>query len=137
MGWFLSAFSIRNSADKKTKNVAVNVFIGVMAANTVMIASLFVASFVLSGVLIQMPIDDAARRKVACGIDDNVSCTGCNGELPGQCPEWEIEDVTRILQTQLKQSATVAAILILYAISVLRFGFVLRKHLSMYQIDYV
>ena len=108
-----------------------------MASNTVMIASLFVASFVLSGVLLQVPIDDAARRKVACGIDDNVSCTGCNGELLEQCPEWRIDDVTRILQTQLKQSATVAAILILYSISVLRFGFVLRKHLSMYQIDYV
>jgi hypothetical protein len=139
MGWFLSTFSIRNSIDKKNKNIAVLVFIGVMAANTVMLATLFVASIMFSANLVQGNIGESERGKVACFVDKIGTCTDCDDlTLPrDRCPEWSLLDVTKILQTQLKQSATLAAIFILYAISVLRFGFVLRKHLSMYQIDYV
>jgi tellurite resistance protein TehA-like permease len=137
MGWFLSTFSIRNSIDKKNKNLAVIIFIGVMAANTVMLATLFVASIMFSANMVQAPIGEKERGNVACFVDTIGTCTNCNATLLERCPEWILEDVTKILQTQLKQSATLAAIFILYAISVLRFGFVLRKHLSMYQIDYV
>ena len=166
LGWFLSTFQIRNSADKKNKNVAVIIFIGklhqklnrtiivdtlhatdtfcsssitgVMAANTVTLATLFVASIIFSADLVNAPIDESARGEVACQIDRGASCTMCDAVLHrDRCPEWTLDDVTKILQTQLKQSATLAAIFILYAISALRFGFLLRKHLSMYQIDYV
>lgn len=51
--------------------------------------------------------------------------------------EWTNQDVTRIIQTQLKQSATLAAIFFLYAFSALRFGFSLRLSVSRYEIDYV
>jgi hypothetical protein len=138
LGWFLSTFQIRNSADKKNKNVAVIIFIGVMAANTVMLATLFVASIIFSADLVNAPIDQNARGEVACQVDGGASCTMCDADIASdRCPEWTLEDVTKILQTQLKQSATLAAIFILYSISVLRFGFLLRKHLSLYQIDYV
>jgi hypothetical protein len=137
LGWFLSTFQIRNSADKKNKNVAVIIFIGVMAANTVMLATLFVASIIFSADLVNAPIDESARGEVACQVDRGASCTMCDAKIArNRCPEWILDDVTLILQTQLKQSATLAAIFILYAISALRFGFLLRKHLSMYQIDY-
>ena len=51
--------------------------------------------------------------------------------------EWTSQDVARIIQTQLKQSATLAAIFFLYAFSALRFGFSLRGSVSKYEIDYV
>jgi hypothetical protein len=139
IGWFLSSFSIRNAADKKTKNIAVNIFIMIMATNCILIISLFAGSIVLSGVLDNdNDVARSGRGEVACLVDQNVTCTQCGySDKEDRCPEWDVEDVARILQTQLKQSATVAAILILYAVSVLRFGFVLRRHLSMYQIDYV
>jgi hypothetical protein len=138
MGWFLSAFSIRNSSDKKTKNMAVIIIIGVMAANCVMLAALFVASIIFSSNLVTSPIEESERGEVACFADRSVTCTQCDAEnFSERCPEWTLEDVTQILQSQLKQSATLAAIFIVYAISVMRFGVTLRRHLSMYQIDYV
>jgi hypothetical protein len=139
-GWFLSTFSIRSNIDKKNKNVAVIIVIGVMAANTVMLATIFVASIMFSGALLVTPLGEEGRGAVACIVDRGVTCTNCDDDaIPSStvCPEWTLEEVTTILQTQLKQSATLAAIFILYSISVLRFGFVLRKHLAMYQIDYV
>lgn len=138
LGWFLSAFTIRNNIDKNNKNVAVLIVIGVMAANTVMLAAIFVASIMFSGNLLITPIDQSARGQVACFVDRGVSCTCCDCEITEDvCPEWTLEEVTKILQSQLKQSGTLAAIFILYSISVLRFSFVLRKHLTLYQIDYV
>jgi hypothetical protein len=136
MGWFLSTFSIQDNIDKKKKSIAVIVFIVVMAANTVLLATLFVSSLILSAELIESPIDESDRGTIACYVDGGGTCTQC-GETGRECPEWTLEEVTNILRTQLKQSATIAAIFFLYSISVLRFGFVLRKHLSMYQIDYV
>ena len=35
LGWYLSTFTIQNNKDKKTKNIAVIIFISIMAANTV------------------------------------------------------------------------------------------------------
>ncbi|CAJ1943148.1 unnamed protein product [Cylindrotheca closterium] len=137
-GWLLSSFSIQDNHDKKRKSIAVIVFIVVMATNTVLLVTLFVASIVLSAALLESPIDEADRGEIACYIDLGGTCTGCGDSVGGnQCPEWGLDEVTSILQTQLKQSATIAMICFLYCISVLRFGFVLRKHLSLYQIDYV
>ena len=103
-----------------------------------MLATIFVASIMFSGNLLLAPIGESERGEVACFVDRGVSCTNCDALIPrNRCPEWTLEEVTKILQTQLKQSATLAAIFFLYAVSVLRFGFVLRRHLAMYQIDYV
>lgn len=138
-GWLLSSFSIQDNLDKKRKNIAVIVFIVVMATNTVLLVTLFVASIVLSAALLESPINEADRGEIACYIDLGGTCSGCgsDSDAGNQCPEWGLDEVTSILQTQLKQSATIAMICFLYCISVLRFGFVLRKHLSLYQIDYV
>lgn len=137
-GWFLSAYTIRNHGDKQTKNVAVIVMIFVMTSNVIMLATIFGASILFSADLINAPIDESQRGEVACGVDRGVSCTNCDATVHSErCPEWSLEDVTKILQTQLKQSATLAAIFILYAIGVLRFAVTLRRHLSLYQIDYV
>jgi len=109
-----------------------------MAANVVMLATIFVTSILFSANLINVPIDESQRGIVACNVDRGETCTRCDDLIPSlRCPEWTLQEVTTILQTQLKQSATLASIFILYAVSVLRFGVTLRKHLSLYQIDYV
>jgi hypothetical protein len=137
-GWFLSVYTIQNHGDKQTKNVAVILMVIMMAANVVMLGTIFVASILFSANLLVAPIDESQRGEVACTVDRNQTCTQCDAlSASDQCPEWSLEEVTTILQAQLKQSATLAAIFILYAVSVLRFGVTLRKHLSLYQIDYV
>lgn len=139
-GWYLSVFTIRNSSDKQTKSVAVIIFIFVMFANALMLGVIFVACILLSTNLITSAITEEQVDDVACRLDFDISCTQCDldpSEDLRRCPEWSENDVTRILLTQLKQSASLAAIFILYAVSMLRFGVTLRTYLSRYQIDYV
>eukprot|EP00934_Nitzschia_sp_Nitz4_P002020 Nitzschia sp. Nitz4//scaffold35_size145790//96905//99466//NITZ4_003040-RA/size145790-augustus-gene-0.136-mRNA-1//-1//CDS//3329549154//2020//frame0 len=137
-GWFLSAYTIKNQGDKKTKNLAVIILITVMVCAVLLLTAIVVASLLFSANLLETPVREGERGEVACVVDHGASCTNCDAEIPSnRCPEWTLDDVTTILRAQLKQSATLASIFILYAISVLRFGITLRKHLSMYQIDYV
>jgi hypothetical protein len=137
-GWFLSAFTIRNHSDKQTKNIAVITMIIMMAANVAMLAAIFVGSLQYAASLHNSPINESERGVVACKVDRNATCTMCDEiHAPDRCPEWTIDEVTQIMQTQLKQSAALAAIFIIYALGVLRFGITLRQHLSLYQIDYV
>lgn len=138
-GWFLSAYTINNQGDKKTKSIAAIVLIIMMAVNVAILAAIFIGSILLAASLINSPIDEKERGVVACQVDRGTSCTMCAEEVDAadRCPEWSLDEVTKIIQTQLKQSATLGAIFILYAISVLRFALTLRKHLSLYQIDYV
>jgi hypothetical protein len=83
-------------------------------------------------------LKEGQRARIACSIDTVDSCTLCGNRLGlTECPEWSTEDVFKVLQTQLKQSATLAAIFLVYSLGALRFGFVLRKHVRQYQIDYV
>jgi hypothetical protein len=134
MGCCLSSYSIRSNADKRRKGTAVIIFILVLAVNASLLATLFVTSIVWST---QVELNDAQRGDIACLINNN-DCTNCDASLSEErCPEWSVEDVTSILQTQLKQSASLAAIFILYAVNVMSYGINLRKHLSQYQIDYV
>ncbi|KAG7363351.1 hypothetical protein IV203_026711 [Nitzschia inconspicua] len=134
MGCCLSSFSIRSNADKRRKGSGVIIFIGVLAVNASLLATLFVTSIVWSS---KVQLNNSQRGDIACLIDDN-DCTNCDAALSAdKCPEWSVEDVTSILQTQLKQSASLAAIFILYAVNVMSYGVNLRKHLSQYQIDYV
>lgn len=134
MGCCLSSFSIRSNADKRRKGTGVIIFIGVLAVNASLLATLFITSIVWST---QVQLNDGQRGDVACLIAET-DCTDCDAALPeDRCPEWSVADVTSILQTQLKQSASLAAIFILYAVNVMSYGINLRKHLSQYQIDYV
>lgn len=97
---------------------------------------IFVASISYSVALVDIPITPDQQQFIACGVDTADSCSNCDPDAP-KCPEWSLEDVTAVLQTQTKGSATLAILFFLYSFSALRFGFVLRKHVTMYQIDYV
>jgi hypothetical protein len=134
MGCCLSSYSVRSNVDKRRKGTAVMVFIGVLAVNASLLATLFVTSIAWST---QVKLNSSQRGDIACLINNN-DCTNCDAELAAdKCPEWSVADVTAILQTQLKQSASLAAIFMLYAVNVMSYGINLRRHLSRYQIDYV
>ena len=110
-----------------------------MSVASFILTVVFVASISYSVALVDIPITEDQQHDIACGVDTANSCSNCNGMNPNapKCPEWSFEDVKRVLQTQTKGSATLAVIFFLYSFSALRFGFVLRKHITMYQIEYV
>jgi hypothetical protein len=135
-GWSIKAFSILSVQHKRQKLAAIVIFIITMAATLVLLASIFSASIVFSVNLVSSPIDEESRGNIACFLDQANSCTRCDFE-EDRCPEWSQDDVTKVLQTQAKSSAALAAIFLVHAFTALRFGFGLRKHIIMYQIDYV
>ena len=107
---------------------------------------IFTASLVYSLDIVKVTFEDNRRGIIACYVDSNSSsCTNCDCDEPEfycppearQCPEWTSRDVSRIVQTQLKQSVTLAAIFFIYAFSALRFGLDLRRSQIKYQIAYV
>ena len=122
-------------------------------------AGVFAGSVLVSTDLVDVPLSEANRGRGACAIDTAQSCSYCGNRIGiPECPEWTEDDgtitllwvcfrmqpeltflssVIKVLLTQYKSSATFAAIFILYAISAMRFGIVLKRHISMYQIDYV
>lgn len=65
LGWFISAFSILNSRDKRNKNIAITTFIIFMAATFVMLTTIFAASIAVSVSLVDIPIDDGLRGIVS------------------------------------------------------------------------
>jgi len=134
MGWFLSTFSIRSNVDKQYKSNAALILVVVLFINAFVLLSVFVASFIWS---YNLKLSDGERGSIACKIN-NDQCTDCEAEIEAlRCPEWPLGEITCIVRRQLKQSAVMAAIFILYDLNVMIHGFNLRKHLSMYQIDYV
>jgi len=133
MGWFLSAFSIRSNIDKQNKSNAVLILILVLFLNAALLIAIFIVSILWS---YRMDLTELERGDIACDIK-NSQCTGCDELGEKRCPEWSFLDITNIKRRQLKQSATLAAIFLLYDINVTMHGLNLRNHLSMYQIDYV
>ena len=112
------------------------------------LGSIFTASLIYSLDIVRVSFDEVRRGVIACYVDAAGSCSNCNCSLAEveqdtcvssepQCPEWTSQDVSKIIQTQLKQSATLAAIFFIYAFSALRFGFGLRYSQAQYQIAYV
>lgn len=111
--------------------------------------AIFTASLAYSLDIVKVELKDNFRGTIACYVDAVGSCSNCKcldddtcipeegAEEVVICPEWTSQDVSKIIQTQLKQSATLAAIFFIYAFSALRFGFVLCKAQSKYQIAYV
>ena len=108
-------------------------------------AAVFVASIIYSLNIVSVPFEDDARGAIACVVAATTSeCSNCpplNTTLYGLndtvCPEWAWEDVLRVIQTQLKSSAIMGGIFLIYALSALRFGFTLRSHINAYEIEYV
>jgi hypothetical protein len=144
LGWFISGYSVLNSRDKQHKKIAVSLFITTIILTIFFVGAIFAASVVFSVDIVDYGINDDDRGQIACSVDTANSCTNCfdkndinNRNEMRQCPEWTDSDILKVLQTQLKQSATLAAIFLIYAFSALRFGFILRSHVSRYQIEYV
>lgn len=124
------------TSDKRRKLFALTVFVVLMLSSIVMLAVLFGFSVAISLALKQYPISDEIRGRYACFLDQTQGCTRCD-EPYGRCPEWSKNDVISVLQSQAKTAATLAAIFILYSFGSVKHGFTMRKHISMYQIDYV
>ena len=144
LGWFISGYSVLNSRDKQHKKIAVSLFITTIILTIFFVGAILAASVVFSVDIVDYGINDDDRGQIACSVDTANSCTNCfdkndinNRNEMRQCPEWTDSDILKVLQTQLKQSATLAAIFLIYAFSALRFGFILRSHVSRYQIEYV
>lgn len=149
LGWFISAKTVLNTRDKKQKEIAIFIFIVMMCFTIIAVGAIFTASLVYSLDIVRVSLKDDRRGTIACYVDATSSCTNCecpalsaesgldcHSDTP-RCPEWTSQDVSRIVQTQLKQSATLAAIFFIYAFSALRFGLDLRRSQSKYQIAYV
>ena len=139
LGWYISVSSITNTRHKRNKLICIVCFIILMTLIVASLIALFAASVAFSSSFVDIPLTDSQRGDLACFLDQAASCTNCDlpqGD-PNRCPEWTVSDVTKVIQTQAKSSASLAAILMLYAFSALRFGWAMRKHIRMYQIQYV
>jgi len=136
LGSYSSNTSILSTSQKRQKLVTASMFIGSMALAFLLLFALLVACILLSLALDHLALTPRQRGSVACFLDPFDDCTNCDGTVD-RCPEWSVEDVRSVLQTQIKASATVAAIFILHSFSVFRFGLTLRRHIATYQIGFV
>jgi hypothetical protein len=146
LGWFISVRTVYSTRDKTRKLGAICIFIAMMCLTIMSIASILSASIIFSIRIVTL-ISEKERGELACFIDSACSCSNCNvtycdtngiyNSSNTVCPEWSTEDVLSVMRTQLKQSASVACIFLIYALGALRFGFNLFNHVKRYEIDYV
>ena len=136
IGWFISAKPVMSTRHKRNKLISIWAFIISMSIIIALLITIFSTCIAFSVSLVEVPISSSQRGDIACFLENSGSCTRCEEET-NRCPEWTTEDVTKIIQTQAKASASLAAMLMLYAFSALRFGIGLRTHIRMYQIEYV
>mmetsp|Transcript_21624 Transcript_21624/g.32836 ORF Transcript_21624/g.32836 Transcript_21624/m.32836 type:complete len:138 (+) Transcript_21624:1449-1862(+) len=136
---FAGRRNIRNANDKRNQNIAAICFIVSNILNLGFIAVIIFYSTLTGVAIIQTNtnIDSDTRGNLACLYDGANSCTCCECSGHKKCPEWTSDDVENVLRTQTKASIVLASILLVYAISTLRYGFQLKRQISMYQIDYV
>jgi len=112
-------------------------------------AAILIYSLIDSSSIVAYGLTDEERGKTACFLLDaggwKDSCSNCNATLITEdvienlpkCPEWSEPDVLKLTQSQMKQSAALASIFIIYALTALRFGFNLRTLVLRYEVDYV
>jgi hypothetical protein len=137
VGYFLKFYTVLNRRQRRFKQVVVILFIVTIMMTIFTVATVFATSLIYALDIVDLPLDQYSL--LACYLDsDDGSCTGCDQEDPLlMCPEWTEDDVRRVLETIMKQSATLAAIFLVYALITLRYGFLLFRHVSRYQIEYV
>ena len=100
--------------------------------------SVIAASIVASIHFDYYPISDDVRGSLACSFDTASGCSYCGNRIDErECPEWTTDEVTRLVQSEYKLITVLAVIFIMYAISATRYGMLARKHISLYQVDYV
>lgn len=140
LGWYLSKSSVLNTRHKRNKLISIWTFIILMTIILVALIALFASSLAFSSSIVDIGLSETRRSNLACIIDTAGSCTGCEEFAAGdprRCPQWSTEDVTKVIQAQAKASATLSAIFMLYAFSAWRFGWGMKQHIRMYQIEYV
>lgn len=139
LGWLVSKKTVLNAGDKMQKKIAVYLFITLMIVTCAIVLAIFIASIAYSLSIVNIDLPSSMRGRIACLVDVVGSCSCCEDTCIGTdiCPEWEPKDVTQIIQTQLKQSGSLAALFAIYALFALRFGFDLKASVSKYEVDYV
>jgi len=135
--WVVGRISIFSTRQKWWKQAVVMCFLIVSILLVAVLVTLFIGSIVYSSSLISSPLSDSARGNFACAVDQAGSCTQCDSTTEQRCPEWTTEDVTRVVQSQAKASASLAGIFLLYTSGMIQFGRHLWKITQSYQIDYV
>mmetsp|Transcript_22291 Transcript_22291/g.44897 ORF Transcript_22291/g.44897 Transcript_22291/m.44897 type:complete len:821 (-) Transcript_22291:1051-3513(-) len=136
VGLILKCYPVLNTRQKKVKQSMIILFIVLIILTIFAVAVVFATSLIYSLSIVDLPLTEYS--KIACALDMDGSCTGCDSSYEELvCPEWSKDDVARVLQTITKQSATIAAIFLVYALATLKYGFVLFRHVSRYQIEYV
>lgn len=140
VGLVLKCYPVLNTRQKKVKLSMIRFFLVLIILTIFAVAVVFATSLIYSLSIVDLPLTQ--HSEIACALDMDGSCTGCHPPSSTQedvevCPEWSKEDVAKVLQTITKQSATIAAIFLVYALSTLKYGFVLFRHVSRYQIEYV
>jgi hypothetical protein len=136
VGVFLKFYTVMNSRQRRFKQGVVVIFVLTLLLTVVAVATIFTTSLIYSLDIVHLPLDEYAT--IACYLDTGDSCTNCDSVDPFlRCPEWSKDDTKSVLQTTLKQSASLAAIFLVYALITLRYGFLLFRYVSRYQIEYV
>lgn len=140
LGIVLKFYTVLNGRQRRIKQAIVVLFIAAIFTTIFTMTTIFITSLIYSLQILELPEYDF--RSIACALDVSGSCTGCHPQfIPKDssdiCPEWTDDDVQRVLTTIMKQSATIAAIFIVYALISLRYGFVFFQYVSRYQIEYV
>lgn len=135
VGLVLKCYPVLNTRQKKVKLSMIRFFLVLIILTFFAVAVVFATSLIYSLSIVDLPL--TSYSQIACALDMEGSCTGCDSQSEEVCPEWSKDDVAKVLQTITKQSATIAAIFLVYALSTLKYGFVLFRHVSRYQIEYV
>ena len=148
LAWLLWTCPITQTSHKHNKSIGIFVFILISFAMILTMATIF-ASCIVESWFLGGNISYPLRGEIACSIDQSGSCTLCPDDIAAlnytistvppedQCPEWSLENVTRVLQSQAKTGANLAIICMFYAIGAFRYGLTVRKHILNYKIAYV
>jgi len=143
LGWVIAATTVLDSRDKTRKKIAVYLFIGMMVL-TIFADATILSYSLYTSIYANIDLSDRERGITACFFDVVGSCSNCNITQSNEtiedikiCPEWNHGDVLKLIRTQMKQSAALAVIFIMYALTALRFGFTLKALVSRYEVAYV
>lgn len=138
LGWFISQSPILNARSKQRKHSCILLFMALILISVILLIYVLITSIYYSFRLVKNDLTEDQRGALACAAGTTETCTNCNDLESGPvCPQWTLDQVTRVLQAQVRQIITLAGMFLLYAISSIRFGFIMRKHLILYEIDYV
>ena len=99
---------------------------------------LYKGAVLVSSIIYSLNLPNLNVDRVKCVLDTNRECATCDDiNKDYLCPEWSDNHVDIVLRTVLKQSVCLAIFLLMYAMEALRFGLVLNRNLSHYEVDYV